>query len=122
MNFENEIKQSIRDCIHDAVKKHISDYGSPLKKMVFECLSVHETDLRHLVNESIDSVFLDDDFRESAKQAIRHKVARELSTQFGESVFKKHIQALKGDPTIRARAVLAIEKIVDDANSATGDK
>jgi hypothetical protein len=117
MKFEKEVMDSIRNCVHDAVKKHISDYSSPLKSMVFECVKDHEEDFRKLVSESLDSVFLDESFRESAKQAIRHKVARELSTQFGEGVFKKHIQALKGDPTIRARAVLAIEGIIESAEA-----
>lgn len=117
MNFEQEIMYSIRDCVHDAVKKHMNDYSSPLKNMVFDCLKGHESDLRALVNEAIDNVFLDNKFRESAKDAIRHKVARELSVQFGEGVFKKHVQALKGDPTIRARAVLAIEKIIEDSQT-----
>lgn len=113
--LDKMVINEIRNALKDSVIKHMNDYGSPLKTMVFDAVKVHDGELRKFIYEAVSETFLDAEFRKQAKEQIRHKVARELTSSFGEGIFKKSIDTLKGDPTIRARCVLAIENIVAQA-------
>jgi hypothetical protein len=114
--LEKQVINEIKSGLRDAVIKHLGDYGSPLKAMVADAIRVHDVQLRNFIYEAVGEVFLDNDFREKAKEQIRHKVARELTASFGEGIFKKSIDAMKSDPTIKARCVIAIENIVAEAS------
>lgn len=116
MNFEKEIADQIKKSVSESVRKHMDDYGSPLKQMVFDAIKVHDAKLRSFIYEAVSEVFLDDEFRAQSKTQIKHKIARELATTFGEGIFKKSIEQMKGDPTLRARCVLAIENILNEAS------
>lgn len=114
MNLETEVIKEIRNALKDSIVKHMNDYSSPLKTMVFDAIKVHDATLRSFIYEAVGEVFLDDDFRAKAKEQIKHKVARELTSSFGEGIFKKSIEQLKADPTIKARCILAVEKIIKE--------
>lgn len=116
--LEREILDSVRDSLANAIKSKLEGYSSPLGKMVEESIKRHEAKVKDLIDEAIDGVMLDQDFRKSMVEQIHHKIARELTSSFGEGVFKKAVDSLKSDPTVRARCVLAIEKVVSEALKA----
>lgn len=115
MNLEKSIIETIQKSVSESVRKHMDDYSSPLKTMVFDAIKVHDEKLRTFIYESVGQVWLDDEFKQQAKEQIRHKIARELTTTFGEGIFKRSIEQLKGDPIIKARCVTAIENILNEA-------
>lgn len=114
-DLEKQIAAMIKQSVGESVRKHMDAYGSPLQSMTYDAIKVHDNELRKFIYEAVGETFLDADFRKQAKEQIRHKVARELTSTFGEGIFKKSIDALKSDPTIRARCVMAIEAIVEAA-------
>ncbi len=113
MNFEQEIKNTIQKALGESVRKHLDDYASPLKTMVFDAIRVNDSELRSFIYESVSAVIADESFRNSARDQIKHKVAKELTNSFGEGIFKRSIEQLKSDPLIKARCISAIEKIID---------
>lgn len=115
MNLEEVINETIRKSITESIRKHMDDYGSPLKTMVFDAIKVQDGKLREFLYEAVGQVVLDDEFRKQAKEQIRHKIARELTTTFGEGIFKRSIEQMKGDPLLKARCVTAIENILNDS-------
>ena len=118
MNFDEEIKSVIKKSLGESIRKHLDDHGSPLKTMVFDAIKVHNAELRNFIYDAVGQVWLDEDFKQQAKEQIRHKVARELTASFGEGIFKKCIDQLKSDPLIRSRCVAAIESIILETEEA----
>lgn len=116
--LEKELIKIIKQSFGESVRKHMDDYGSPLKTMVFDALKVHEDILRSFLYEAVSQTLLDEDFRQQAKLQIKHKVAKELTSTFGEGIFKRTIEQLKSDPTLKARCILAVESIIEHAKDA----
>ena len=118
--LEEQVGESIRGAIVGAVDARLRDYNSPLIPLIIEAVKKQEQNIRELLEDAIAGALADRDFRTQVRVAIRHKIARALTEQFGESVFKKSIDALKADPTMKARCVLAVEKIVGDSINLGG--
>jgi len=119
--LEAEVFRVIKSAIGDSVRKHLDDYNSPLKTMTHDAIKVHDAQLRKFIYDAVGQVFLDAQFVKQTKEAIKHKVARELTATFGEGIFKRAIDSMKADPTLKARCILAIENIVNEA-TAQGTK
>ena len=112
---EKTVLNQVRDSIAAAIKSSLEGYNSPMQKLVIDVVNKNSEQVKSLVTEAIEGVVLEKDFRQSVIKQIQHTVARQLTTAFGESVFKRHMDVMKSDPTLRARCVLAIEKIVEQA-------
>ena len=65
----------------------------------------------HLLSDAVKSCVGDEAFREEIKSSTRKVLAKTLVARFGGEI-EKQVNALKSDPTTRARIVLAIEEIV----------
>lgn len=121
-DLEKQVLGSVRTAMADAIKQHLGGYGSPLQKYILSACEQHSGEVKTLVNEAIGGVFADADFRKEMLTQIRHKVARELTHSFGEGIFKKTVEQMKGDPTVRARCVLAVEQIVEEELRKNGHR
>jgi hypothetical protein len=111
--FEN----SIRDAIREGVKSKMSGYNSPLDKLVEASIKTHEASFRALLNDAVASCVTDDDFKDEICEAVRKSLAKTLVQRFGGEI-EKQVNALKSDPTTRARITMAIEEIVKQQHVA----
>ena len=112
IDFNLEILNAVRDGIRKGVSEHLGNqYHSPLNDVLKQVIAAKTQDLRGLFEESIASCIADADFQEEIRVAVRHKMARCLIERFGGEM-EKQVNALKSDPTTRARITLAIEEIV----------
>lgn len=110
------VVKEIRNAIGEAARKILSEsYSSPLKPIIQAAVDARAPELRDMISEAVNQVVLDRLFRAEMIEAIRHKAAREIVNGFGESVFKKAVDQMKNDPTIRARCVMAVEGIITEA-------
>lgn len=117
VSHEQEIHNAIRDGIRDAVTKCLSsNYNNPLEKVVSTSITSQESKFRKLIDESIASCMVCDVFTSSVKAAVRQQLAKTLVQRFGGEL-EKQVNALKSDPTTRARIVLALEEIVNKATT-----
>lgn len=109
------LKQSVQDGIREGIKARLNGYNSPIDKLVTSAIEKHGAEMKELLESSIASCLADDDFRRHVAEAVNHNLAKVLIQRFGGEV-EKQVNALKSDPTTRARITLAIEQIVKDAN------
>lgn len=105
--FEN----AIRDALREGIKSKFTGYNSPFDDLLKSAILSHESAFRSLLNGAIGSCVCDNEFREEIRGAVRTVLAKTLVQRFGGEI-EKQVNALKSDPTTRARITLAIEEIV----------
>jgi hypothetical protein len=105
--FEN----AMRDAIRDGIKAKFSGYNSPLDKLCERAMEANKDSFRSMMEEAIGSCVTDSGFRSEIAAATRTALAKTLVQRFGGEI-EKQVNALKSDPTTRARIVIAIEEIV----------
>jgi hypothetical protein len=119
MNDDELFKDAIRDGIREGIKNKFSNhYNGPLDKLVENAVKEHSEPFRALLNDAIKSSVEDSVFREDIKQSVRTTLAKILVQRFGGEI-EKQVNALKSDPTTRARITMAIEEIVQQKTEAT---
>lgn len=112
VNADQLLENAIRDGIRKGVtEKFGSHYDNPLDALIKASLEKHCGTLRAMLEEAIGSCVADKSFREEIQSAMRAVLARTLVQRFGGEL-EKQVNALKSDPTTRARIILAIEEIV----------
>jgi len=116
-DLEKELINIVKQSIGEAVRDKLKGYNSPVEKIVKDLFEDSNTGIRSLIEDTFKSVSLDDEFRAEMKRAMHHKIARELTSAFGEGIFKKQINLLKSDHMLKARCITAIEKIIDEATT-----
>lgn len=106
------LKNALRDGIREGVKSKLSGgYNNPLDKLIESSIAAHDGEFRKLLNDGLSTCLGEGEFREEIKAQIRHVLAKTLVQRFGGEI-EKSINALKSDPTTRARITVAIEEIV----------
>ena len=95
--------------------RKFSGYNSPLDKLINEALSAYSPQLKEILEEAVQASVTSKDFKSNISDAVNKSLAKSLIQRFGGEV-EKQVNALKSDPTTRARITLAIEQIVKDAN------
>jgi len=112
MDFDQEILNAVRDGIRKGVSSMLENqYHSPLHKVLSDVVAAKTNEFRGLLEEAIASCVSDQGFRDEVRIAVRSKMAKLLIDRFGGEM-EKQVNALKSDPTTRARITLAIEEIV----------
>ena len=112
-----ELLQAVKNGIGKAVQEHLCKYNSPLEKLLGEIVSDQRGAIGKLLTDSIQSALKDETFREHISSSVRTKLASTLIQRFGGEM-EKQVNALKSDPTTRARITLAIEEIVKQHSAA----
>ena len=112
MDIDTEIFNAVRDGIREGVKAKLSSgYGSPMDSLVKAALEKHADSFREMLESAIASCVGDPAFRAEIASATRVVIAKTLIQKFGGEM-EKQVNALKSDPTTRARITIAIEEIV----------
>jgi hypothetical protein len=111
IDTEKLLEHAVRDAIREGVVAKFKGYNSPLDKMAEEVIKRQDAPLRQILVDAIQSCVSDPTFREEIAAATRTALAKTLVQRFGGEI-EKQVNALKSDPTTRARITLAIEEIV----------
>lgn len=109
--LEKELKQVIQSGLHAAIASKLGGYNSPLDAVLKDVFARYDGEIRTLLVNSIQSAMTDEDFRQRIADAVRSKLAKTLIDRFGGEL-EKQVNALKSDPTTRAKITLAIEEVV----------
>jgi len=110
------LENALRDGIRNGVLDKLKGYNSPLDKMLAQALDKHQGALTDLMGDTIGSLINNQEFRDELATAARHALAKQLIHKLGGEL-EKQINALKSNPTTRARIVLAIDEIVKTAQT-----
>ena len=117
MNIDTAIFNAVRDGVREGVAKKLTGgYNSPLDKAVNAALEKYMAPFQTMLEESIASCVDDEKFRKQIAVAVREAMAKTLIRRFGGEV-EKQVNALKSNPTTRARITLAIEEIVKSSET-----
>lgn len=112
-NLETILQEGVRQGVIEGVKNKLGQqsYNSPLQKMMDAVVQEKVESFRGLLAEAISKAVSDQEFRNEIIVSTRSLLAKLLVQRFGGEI-EKQINALKSDPTTRARITLAIEGIV----------
>jgi hypothetical protein len=120
-DLDKAVLGEVKSAISDSIRKMLGDgYNSPLKPIINRCFSTYGSEIEAWLKESIDAVMLDESFRAAMKEGMRKKIAKEITNSFGEGIFKQSIDKLKADPTLKARCIIAVEKILAQTEREKG--
>lgn len=112
-DLEKQILGAAGDGIRKAIGDALTGYNSLLTKFATEVINNNAVEIKNIMSEAFSKVVSTKEFREDIMAAFQHKVAKMLVGNLEGSV-QKAVDALRGDATIRARMILAIEEIVKD--------
>ena len=105
--------QLVNDMLEKKVVEQIgSGYSNPLQEMVNEVIRDNADNLKSKISVMLAGVFDDKDFTKIVNEEFKHKVAKSLVGKL-EGTVERSVEALRQDPTIKAKMVLAIENIVN---------
>lgn len=116
-DFEQIVLGNLSEAVNRAVQERLGGYQSPLLKLIDDAFKIHDNKLRELVYEALGQSLDRQDFKQAIKQAFDHKVARTMVDHLSGSI-DKAINAIKSDPTIKAKMVLAIEAIIKEKHES----
>lgn len=109
--LEQDVWNAVKDAIAEAVTQRLGKtYDSPLNKMVDAVVASRESEIRSLLEQSIDGA-LTGDFRAAIQDAVTHKLARIITSKMEGEIEKRAVE-LRGSPEFRARCTLAIEAAI----------
>jgi len=114
--LEQGILEAAKQGVSSAVKQELVGYGKPLTKVVESVVAENVGRLRDICREAISSAINSDDFKQAVLGAFNHKLAKVMVGQL-EGGIEKAANALKNDPSMKARMVLAIETIIDSVKN-----
>jgi len=111
---KKDILKIVIDSVGDYAKKHLTeDYSSPLKPIVNEVVKENEELLKDIFREAIQSIEKDKETKQLIQKEFKHTVARQLVHKLTGGI-EQCINSFKQDPTIKARMITAIEKIISE--------
>ena len=105
-----ELEQQI---IKAARESSLKGYNSPLSKLVQKVVDENSEKLYSIMQSAFSEAISTETFRRSIVDAFSHKIARNMISQ-NDSMFDKLFAQMKTDQTLRAKIVLAVEKVVTD--------
>jgi hypothetical protein len=112
VDIEEKLNKAIQDGISEGIKTQLTrSYKNPLDELIEQVLKAQESGLRSLCKEAIESCVANPEFRKRIITETQAVLAKTLVQRFGGEI-EKQVNALKSDPTTRARITMAIEEIV----------
>jgi len=114
VDLEAEILATVKSSTEKAIAEALSGYNGPLTKLVGEVVEAHRGELRNTFEEAIVKSINSEEFKSLVEDAFHHKLAKALVSSFDSSV-DKAFSAMKSDPTIRAKAIIAVENIIKES-------
>lgn len=112
-NLEKDVLKVIQRSIAESIEKVLVGYGSPLHKLIEIVISKHSEEIYAIIESAFSTIFRNEEFQTTLRQALSHKLARSLVDKMGGG-FEKRINELRSDPIMKARMILAIENILKE--------
>ena len=113
ITLEQDILQTAQIAMNESIQKVLTDYNSPLKKLVEVVVSENSTFLKQLISESFNTVIRTDEFKNSIINAFSHKVARNIISN-NDGLFDKVSNELKQDAVFKSKMALAVSNVVEE--------
>ena len=113
ITLEQDILRTAQIAMNESIQKVLTDYSSPLKKLVEVVVSENATFLKQLISESFNTVIRTDEFKNSIINAFSHKVARSIISN-NDGLFDKVSNELKQDAIFKSKMALAVSYVVEE--------
>jgi hypothetical protein len=113
ITLEQDILRTAQMAMNESIQKALTDYNSPLKKLVEVVVSENSTFLKQLISESFNTVIRTDEFKNSIINAFSHKVARNIISN-NDGLFDKVSNELKQDAVFKSKMALAVSNVVEE--------
>lgn len=113
ITLEQDILRTAQMAMNESIQKVLTDYSSPLKKLVEAVVSENTTFLKQLISESFNTVIRTDEFKNSIINAFSHKVARNIISN-NDGLFDKVSNELKQDAVFKSKMALAVSNVVEE--------
>ena len=113
ITLEQDILRTAQIAMNESIQKVLTDYNSPLKKLVEAVVSENTTFLKLLISESFNTVIRTDEFKTSIINAFSHKVARSIISN-NDGLFDKVSNELKQDAVFKSKMALAVSNVVEE--------
>ena len=113
ITLEQDILRTAQIAMNESIQKVLTDYSSPLKKLVEVVVSENTTFLKQLISESFNTVIRTDEFKSSIINAFSHKVARSIISN-NDGLFDKVSNELKQDAIFKSKMALAVSNVVEE--------
>ena len=113
ITLEQDILRTAQIAMNESIQKVLTDYNSPLKKLVDVVVSENSLFLKELISDSFNTVIRAKDFRDSIINAFSHKVARSIISN-NDGLFDKVSNELKQDAIFKSKMALAVSNVVEE--------
>ena len=113
ITLEQDILRTAQIAMNESIQKVLTDYNSPLKKLVEAVVSENTTFIKQLISESFNTVIRTDEFKTSIINAFSHKVARSIISN-NDGLFDKVSNELKQDAVFKSKMALAVSNVVEE--------
>lgn len=113
ITLEQDILRTAQIAMNESIQKVLTDYSSPLKKLVEVVVSENTTFLKQLISESFNTVIRTDEFKNSIINAFSHKVARNIISN-NDGLFDKVSNELKQDAVFKSKMALAVSNVIEE--------
>lgn len=113
ITLEQDILRTAQIAMNESIQKVLTEYNSPLKKLVEAVVSENTTFLKELISDSFNSVIRTEDFKNSIINAFSHKVARNIISN-NDGLFDKVSNELKQDAIFKSKMSLAVSNVVEE--------
>ena len=107
-----DVTKLVMSSIYSFFNKTIeNDYSSPIKVIVNQVIADNTEKIKAEFQDALDTSFNDKEFMKVMRSEFKHKVAKTLVGKLEGSV-ERAVNAINQDQTLRARMILAIEKLI----------
>lgn len=113
ITLEQDILRTAQIAMNESIRKVLTDYSSPLKKLVEAVVSENTTFLKQLISESFNTVIRTDEFKTSIINAFSHKIARNIISN-NDVLFDKVSNELKQDAVFKSKMALAVSNVIEE--------
>lgn len=113
ISLEQSILSTVQKSMQAAIEKSLTDYGSPLLKLITIVVDEHSRQLKQIISDSFDEVIQKDEFKKSVQEGFSHKITRTLMSD-NNSLLEKTTNELKRDPIFKAKISLAIDNVINE--------
>lgn len=111
--LEQDILKTAQIAVGDAIGKVLTNYDSPLSKLVKATIDENSVELKKIISDSFTQVIRTDEFKQSIVNAFSHKVARTIISN-NDGLFDKVSNELKQDQVFKSKMTIAVASIVEE--------
>lgn len=114
-NFEQEIIKQIKISLSEGIQKRlVSDYNSPLNKMVDNVVNKNQAELESIIEKNYLECIRSGEFKIALKNQFYHKLARLCVDKMDGSI-EKRFNDFRSNPALKAKITMALENALNEA-------